>query len=339
MDGGNKLSLSRAGCTDALKLGLVRNSAASKTEDVAGDGATGARISGMGGIHKTNKRVQGVERKVAEVVSKSIGRVEGNSGEEGAWARAPVDDTPIASATKVFADELQGQVVFLGGGRGEAREEGGRVSNVGAADDVGISKLAEDLTKGVADLFLEGTMSGSTLGRARREFNKALGEIHRKGNDVMAVSFLVARRFPTVSLQDAVNVSLTIELYVVASLVDIDAVVLDAETAGASFTHAKTLGGDAIVDERNQGRSGGRVEGGHSKVVDLTADKNIFAIDEATIEIAFVGGVAELEFVDQDTGDHALPKATSFRVALEGTEDGNDVCATIQGLVEALEVP
>jgi hypothetical protein len=192
VDGGNELGLSRAGCTDALKLGFVGNSATSETEDVTGNGATGFEVSGMSGIHKTHKCVQGVEGKDAEIIRKSRGWIERNSRKEGARARTPVNNAPVSSATKIFADTLEGQVMILGRGRGETREEGGRVANVGATDDISIGEFAEDLAKRIANLFLECSMSGGALGRTRREFNKTVSKIHRDRNSVMTVSFLVA---------------------------------------------------------------------------------------------------------------------------------------------------
>jgi hypothetical protein len=140
-------------------------------------------------------------------------------------------------------------------------------------------------------------------------------------------------------LKNTVDVGLTVELDVVTSLMNINAVVLDTETTGASFTHTETLGGDTIIDAGDECCSSSRVKGGHSKVIDLATDKNIFAINKTTIKVAFVGGVAKVKFINQDASDHTFPKATSFRMALKSAKDGNNVSATIQGLVEALEVP
>ena len=227
MDSGNELGFSRADGTDALKFGLISNGATSEAEDVASDRPTRAKISSMRSVNVANESIERGERKRAEVLRESRGWFQSDSREEGTRSGTPIDDTPVASAAKVFADTLEGHIVVFRGGSRKTRQERGSIANVGAADDVSIRKFTKDLTKGVANLSLKGAMSRSAFSRAKGKLNKLMCQVNRERNSVMTISFLGARGFPSMCLEDAINISLTIDHKIIAGLMYIEAIVLD----------------------------------------------------------------------------------------------------------------
>jgi hypothetical protein len=155
----------------------------------------------------------------------------------------------------------------------------------------------------------------------------------------VTVSFLEARRFPVVGLQNPIDIGFAVNLDVVTSLMDVKPIVLEAKTTGTRNTHALVESSDALIDESDQFVSSSRIKSSNGEIVDLATDEDVLAIERAAVEVALVSGAMEAKIFNQDAGDHFLPKASSFRMALESTEDRNDQGTTIENLVEALQVP
>ena len=49
-----------------------------------------------------------------------------------------------------------------------------------------------------------------------------------------------------------------------------------------------------------------------SKVINLLADKDRMTINSTMIEITLMSGIAKLEDIDENVGDHPIPKYTSL---------------------------
>ena len=163
MNGGDELSLGGAGGTDALELGFVNDSATSQSEDITGDGTTCLTISSVRSIDVANESTESREGENAEVIRERRGWFQRDVREVGTGIGAPIEDAPVTSAAKVFANALEGRVMVLCGSGGKTRQERGSINNVGAADDISIRKFTDDLAKGVADFGFESTMGRSAF--------------------------------------------------------------------------------------------------------------------------------------------------------------------------------
>ena len=74
--------------------------------------------------------------------------------------------------------------------------------------------------------------------------------------------------------------------------------------------------------------------GASSKIVDLTAYQDLFAVDLANVQILLVGRILESHLIDEDVSDHTFPEDTSFRMTLQGPVERNHIFETVELLVE-----
>jgi len=163
VDSGNKFGFSRRSRDSTLEFGLVGDGITTKKEDKTSDGMTSAQVCGMGSIHITNqgrerRRGKGTKRRIKDLTGK------GNGGKSRDGPSTPVDDTPISSGAEVLADLLQSKVVIPMGSSAEATQESNCIANIRATKDIGISKLAKDLTIGIADVMFKSFLRRSVLG-------------------------------------------------------------------------------------------------------------------------------------------------------------------------------
>ena len=76
-----------------------------------------------------------------------------------------------------------------------------------------------------------------------------------------------------------------------------------------------------------------------SKVINLLADKDRMTMNSTMIEITLMSGIAKLEDIVENVGDHPIPKYTSLWMALESLVQGNDLLETVQLLTKTSKIP
>jgi len=213
--------------------------------------------------------------------------------------------------------------VQLVGSSGEFGEGGNSIANIKAAKDIG----EEDFTKksAIAEAMLVGqlSMGWSAFSRARFRVveigDLTVGE-RRAG---FGGGLMFGWSLPVVGLEEATNIGLCREADVVRGLENVVAIVVSEK--------AKVLKGDnSLIGEFEFGANEvigllgcGFSRAGKGKVVDLAGHEDGFPKEVTFVDVLLMGSVGEAK-VSKDAIDVCFPEATSFGVALESAEDGDD---------------
>jgi hypothetical protein len=198
-------------------------------------------------------------------------------------------------------------------------------ANVNARGNVGEHQFSKKASVGVTKLFSKGSGSGGTFSRTDGVVDKLVA-VGRKRffGDGRGVNGSI----PTMGFEEAVNIWFTGDFNIIAGLEDVDSI----EFSGNSFVDKRYVilvglleqGTNASENLIGEFRSGGSKE----EIIDLTEHDNFGTVESALVYICFMGGVLESEIRgEKDPIDMFLPEAAGFWVALECTEQGNDMGA------------
>ena len=338
MNSGDEFGLGGGGGTGGLKFGLISDGAAGEHENVTGDRAASAEVSGMSGINVAHKLKERREREGTEGRIKG-GLVDGNDGKVGERRVTPVEEAPGTGLAKILADLFEGDIMLVVGRGTEATEKGNCVADVGLTEDISIGEFAEELAIRVTHGALKGLMGSCTFDRTRDKANEDGAGLRGHRDEIGSVTGVGGRCLPTMSLEHAADVGLTVEFGVGSSLVNVETIVLAVEATGAKSAGAQVASSDTFIDEGNQLRRGSEGAAGDSEVVHLPTNKDEGTIDETTIKIALVGGRVEAKFINKNSNNHPFPETTSLRMSLECTFHRNDVGTRVEDLLETFEIP
>jgi hypothetical protein len=141
-------------------------------------------------------------------------------------------------------------------------------------------------------------------------------------------------------LENMIDVGFTGQLDVVMSLMDVDAIIVNANALGIEDPNIFKFGGCMLVDDSDELFSSLGGLKGDSKVINLVTDKNKFTIDFATIKVPFMSGEGEVEFIALENADnHPFPESISFRMTLENMVQRDDICVRVDVGAKVLAMP
>ena len=182
-------------------------------------------------------------------------------------------------------------------------------------------------------------MVSGALSRSN-ESRDGVNDIGRQGDRIIVIRVFGPRRFPAMGLENMINVGFTGQLDVVMSLMDIDAIIVNANALGIEDPDTFKFGGYMLVDDSNELFSSLGGLGGDSKVINLVTDKNKFTINFAMIKVPFMSGGGEVEFIAlKNANNHPFPESTSFRVTLESMVQRDDMCVRVNVSAKVLAMP
>ena len=204
-------------------------------------------MGGMGSIHKTNKLIKGKERELTQGgIQEGLGHRNMRQGRHG--QRAPINDAPILGLAEILANLMQGNIMFAARGGGVSTKQCGDKPDIRPEKNIGVGKFTQNLTVRKTKLMLQGVMRSAGFQRARVQTQQAGGRFRGHRYQIMPIGLVSTRGTPTVRLKDACNVHFAIDLDVIASLVQIQAVVLDLKTTGTGSPDTITGGCNMCVD-------------------------------------------------------------------------------------------
>ena len=86
-----------------------------------------------------------------------------------------------------------------------------------------------------------------------------------------------------------------------------------------------SISGIQFVDVGDELGNSIRVRTGNGEVVNLTADKNTNTIDEAGVEVAFMGSGFEAKGLHEELNNNPFKAGASFRMTLESTVERENI--------------
>ena len=221
----------------------------------------------------------------------------------------------------------------------EASKKCSSIANIKMADDISVDEFTKDLMIGEALGSFKSRVSRSTFSRTN-EFGKHISISQMQRDRIMLIRFMSRRLVPAMCLEDTIKVSLTGQLDVVASLMDVNTIVAKSKSLAIIKTDTFELGHSMVIDDCDKLLSSSRRGRSNSKVINLVADKDEFTINFTMIKIMFMSHRGEAELIAfQNTNNHLLPENTSFRMTLNGMLNRNDMCTRVNVSTKAFAIP
>jgi hypothetical protein len=98
--------------------------------------------------------------------------------------------------------------------------------------------------------------------------------------------------------------------------------------------------GDMLVNGGDQLVSISTGSGGNGKVIHLTAYQHSLAINSASVQVSFMSGRPEIEFLSfKDANNHLLSQHTSLRMTLKCPMHRNNILAWINIIAKSFTIP
>ena len=288
-DSGVKFGFGRASSSDGLGFAFVGNAAASKHESKTCGGAPITEIVGVSGIEETDELITRRSSGKVGIGGGQIGE-EGfrARGEGGDGCRSPKVNSPGAGPTEILGDFLEKREVKVRRSRGKLAKRDDSVTDVGAASDVGIQKLAEEATVGEPVFIHQMLMVVRIFGGANRRVEGRNGISGQRALNFGEVSELGGirrrRRGPVMSGEHTVDIGRASEHDTVGKLMNIDAIEIgnkaEVSERRRRFTRKLKLVTNACVEST----SDGLIRSSKREVIDLPEKQDGDAKKRATVD-------------------------------------------------------